>query len=164
MAKSVLACLLVLLVASSAASAALIFSLTDADQTVLPGSVAIYHGVLTNTDNAPIDIVSFVFLNPPADFVTPIFPLTEPAIPFTLQAGGQFSGIVADISVPIDALPTTHNFGVAAFSDQHDINGDSIGSNNVSGSLTVTPEPASAILVCAALLAICRRAHRHHSR
>jgi hypothetical protein len=155
MARSVFACLLLLLVASGVASAALIFSVTDANQTVLPGLDAIYHGVLTNTGSGPINIVSFVFINPPADSITPIFPLAEPAIPFTLQAGGQFSGIVADISVPINALPITHNFGVAAFSDQHDANGNSIGSNNVNGSLTVAPEPASVILVCAALLAIC---------
>jgi hypothetical protein len=154
MAKIIFACLLLLLVASSLSSAALIFSITDPDQTVLPGSHAIYHGVLTNTGGAPINIVTFSFINPPADFMIPIFPLTEPAIPFTLQAGGQFSGIVADIAVPTNALSKTHNFGVAAFSDQHNMAGDSIGSNFVSGSLTVVPEPASVILVCVALLAM----------
>jgi hypothetical protein len=162
MAKSALACLLLLLVASAVASAALIFSVTDANQTVLPGSDAIFHGVLTNTGSDPMNIVSFVFLNAPADSPSPPFPLTEPAIPFTLQAGGQFSGIVADIAVPIGALPITHNFAVAAFSDQHDTNGNSISSNSVNGSLTVAPEPASVILVWVALLAICIYQPRHY--
>ena len=119
------------------------------------GSHAIYHGVLTNTGGAPINIVTFSFINPPADFMIPIFPFTEPAIPFTLQADGQFSGIVADIGVPANAQSKTHNFGVAAFSDQHNMAGDSIASNFVSGSLTALPEPASVFLVCGSLLSIC---------
>jgi hypothetical protein len=136
------------------ASAALLLTVSDPNQTVSPGAHAVFHGNLLNTDAVAYNVVSFVMLNPPTDATTPptagqLFPAAEPAVPFHIAAGGEFTGVVVDITVPITAQIRSHSFEVEAATDVHGSDGQTIVSNNVEANLTVAAlEPNTAILVC----------------
>src|SRR5690242_19447461 len=94
---------LIVIVCAHASAAGLILTLSDPNQAVTPGTAAIFHGTLLNTDTVGYNILSFVMLNPPTDATIPagpLFPAAEPAVPFHIGAGEQFTGIVVDIAVP----------------------------------------------------------------
>jgi hypothetical protein len=140
MISKLIGCLLLL---GSTARASLIFALDDPHQTTSPGGQVAFHGSLQNTDLFAVNIVGFPMIAPPADSLEDgPFPFDEPAIPFTVGAGGTFTGVILTISVPSTALLSVHNFGIAAATDLHDESGLTIVSNTVIGSLTVAvPEP-----------------------
>jgi hypothetical protein len=151
--KSATVAFLFLTLMSSNAVGALILSLTNANQTASPGAHAVFHGSLLNNGETPMTIVSFVFLNPPSDTLCCPFPINEPAVPLTLPSGGFFSGVISEITVPLDAIvPQTHGFAISAATNLLDSEGNTFVSNMASGSLTVViPEPNGAILLCVPL-------------
>src|SRR5262249_50748966 len=126
--------------------AGLILDLSDPFQSVVPGGHGIYHGTLLNTDPVPYTIESFVLIAPPTDSLVPptadqLFPILEPAVPFTIAAGDSFTGVILDIMAPLNAQNRNHPFGVEAASSAHNPDGTSIVSNTVLGELDVVPEP-----------------------
>jgi hypothetical protein len=141
------------------ASAALILTISDPNQTVTPGAHAVYHGTLINTDAVGYTIVAFGGVNPPTDATGPpfgpLFPIAQPAVPFDIAAGGQFIGVLWDITVPANAQIRSHNFGIQAASNTNQIDGQTIVSNFAFGNLTVVPEPGTGILACIGLTAFC---------
>jgi len=149
----------VLLLGCINASAALILTITDPHQSVIPGAHAVYHGTLMNTDAVGYTIVAFGGINPPTDATGPpfgpLFPIAQPAVPFNIAAGGQFTGILWDITVPANAQIRSHNFAIEAASNINGADGQTIVSNFAFGDLTVVPEPGTSILACLGLAGFC---------
>jgi hypothetical protein len=149
-------------------SASLILNITDPNQTAAPGAHAVYHGSLLNTDSVGYTVLSFVTLSAPTDATSPptadqLFPIGEPAVPFGIAAGAQFTGIVLDITVPLNAQTRSHPFAVEAATNLHGLDGNTIVSNTVLLNLDIAaPEPNSAILfvACLAALPILRKFHQ----
>ena len=155
---------LMVLVCAHASAAGLILTLSDPNQAVAPGTDAIFHGTLLNSDTVGYNILSFVMLNPPTDATIPggpLFPATEPAVPFHLAAGDQFTGIVVDIAVPGTAQIRDHIFQIEAATDVTGPNGTVV-SNSVTADLNVVPEPATAVLLCAGFAGLCLAAIRRN--
>jgi hypothetical protein len=141
------------------ASAGLVLILTDPSQAAAPGTDAVFHGNLFNTDPVSYNIVSFVMLNPPTDSITPptssqLFPANEPAVPFQITAGGEFIGVLVDFTVPLTAEIRSHSFAIEAATDTLGTNGQTIVSNNAGAVLNVVPEPGTAVLVWVCLAGI----------
>lgn len=113
-----------------------------------------------NTDAVGYTVVSFGLLNPPTDAIGPptlaqLFPFAEPAVPFNIAGGGQFTGILVDIAVPLAAQIKDHNFAIEAATNINGPNVQTITSNFAAADLTVAPEPTTGILVCIGLAGFC---------
>ena len=138
-----------LLLTCTHASAGLVLVLTDPNQGAAPGADAVFHGNLFNTDSIAYNVVSFVMLNPPTDSTTlpaQLFPFSEPAVPFQITAGGEFSGVLVDFTVPLTAEIRSHSFAIEAATDMLGTNGQTIVSNNAGAVLSVVRESGTAIL------------------